>query len=314
MTRVLITGVNGFCGRHLANYLTAQAVEVYGISRVSSSPREYRLPEPVSVSTLCPIILVARPHYVFHLAGVTAADEPATFYHVNTAYAANLLRALEKSGYRNCPVLLVGSAAEYGEVTNEQLPITESHTPRPYSHYGISKLAQTQLGLAEARSTRPVIIVRPFNIIGAHMPAHLVVQSLALQIADILWRRRSSAVRVGNLQSARDFVDVADVVEVYWRLIQAPAAYGEIFNVCSGIPVKISDVLSKMIELVNADIEIEVDPSRFKPVDIPLHYGSPEKLLRFLDCRLNTSLESSLKRILEAARGGSYEDSNPVRR
>jgi GDP-4-dehydro-6-deoxy-D-mannose reductase len=305
MTRVLITGVNGFCGRHLANYLlTTQGVEVHGISRVSSSPREYRLPEPVSVSTLCPIILLARPDYVFHLAGVTAVDEPATFYHVNTAYAASLLRALEKSGYRDCPVLLVGSAAEYGKVDNKQLPITESYTPRPYNHYGISKLAQTQLGLAEARSTRPVIIVRPFNVIGPYMPAHLVVQSFALQIADVLWRGRSSAVRVGNLQSARDFVDVADVVEVYWRLIQAPAAYGEIFNVCSGIPVKISDLLTKMIELVNAHIEIEVDPSRFKPVDIPVHYGSPEKLLRFLDCRLNTSLESSLKQILEAARGG----------
>jgi GDP-4-dehydro-6-deoxy-D-mannose reductase len=302
MTRVLITGVNGFCGRHLASYLTAQAVEVYGISRVSFSPREYRLPEPLSVSTLCPIILVARPHYVFHLAGVTAADEPATFYNVNTAYAATLLRALEKSGYHNCPVLLAGSAAEYGEVANKHLPITESQTPRPYSHYGISKLAQTQLGLAEARLTRPVIIVRPFNIIGAHMPAHLVVQSLALQIVDILCGR-SLAVRVGNLQSARDFIDVADVVEFYWRLIQAPAAYGEIFNVCSGIPVKISDLLSKMIELVNAHIEIEVDPSRFKPVDIPLNYGSPEKLFGFLGCGLKTSLESSLKQILEAARG-----------
>ena len=75
MTRVLITGVNGFCGRHLANYLlTTQGVEVHGISRVSSSPREYRLPEPVSVSTLCPIILLARPDYVFHLAGVTAVE------------------------------------------------------------------------------------------------------------------------------------------------------------------------------------------------------------------------------------------------
>jgi GDP-4-dehydro-6-deoxy-D-mannose reductase len=303
MTRVLITGVNGFCGRHLANYLTAQAVEVYGISRVSSSPREYTLPEPVSVSTLCPIILSVRPHYVFHLAGVTVADEPATFYHVNTGYAASLLRALEKSGYRNCPVLLVGSAAEYGEVANEQLPITESHTPRPYSHYGISKLAQTQLGLAEARLTRPVIVVRPFNVVGAGMPAHLVVQSFALQIADILCGR-SLAVRVGNLQSTRDFVDVADVVEVYWRLIQAPAAYGEIFNVCSGIPVKISDILLKLIGLVNAHIEIQVDPSRFKPIDISAHYGSPEKLFRFLGCGLKTSLESSLKQILETARFG----------
>ncbi len=299
MIKVLITGVHGFCGRHLARHLTAQGVEVYGVSRTPSAESHWRAQEPFTVSALTPIIRAVQPHYVFHLAGVSSSAEPAVFYSVNVGYAAALLQALKEAGYWDCPVLLVGTAAEYGNVSEAQLPVTEDHPPQPYNHYGVSKLAQTHLGLAEIRQGRPLIIVRPFNIIGPGMPDHLVVQSFAWQIAAIRRRQRPEVMQVGNLQSARDFVDVMDLVDIYWRLAQTPAAYGEIFNICSGAPVPIRDVLQKMTAMTDARITVEVDPDRFKAIDVPVHYGSVEKLQRFLGVAPGTPLDVSLKRILD---------------
>jgi len=301
MRRALITGVGGFCGRHLAQYLATQGVEVYGISRNAFFDKCSRFPDLVDAASLVPAIKASRPNYIFHLAGVTISEDPATFYRVNAVYAASLLHALEVTGYHDRPVLLVGTAAEYGMISPDQMPMNEDSIPRPYSDYGISKFAQTLLGLATAKRGRPIVMVRPFNIIGPGMPCHLVVQSFATQIARILKRDMPPIVQVGNLGSSRDFIDVADAVEIYWQLVQTPAAYGEIVNVCSGSPIMIGDILTRLATLACIRIEVQTDPRRFKAVDVPVHYGSTEKLRRILGRASTMSLDLSLGRVLEAA-------------
>jgi GDP-4-dehydro-6-deoxy-D-mannose reductase len=300
MTRVLITGAGGFCGRHFTRYLTAQGVEVHPLSLLSSDTRQRLTLGAVDVAMLSSIIQEARPHYIFHLAGVAVSDNPAVFYLVNSAYAATLLRALEVTGYQDCPVLLVGTAAEYGMISAEQLPISEERHPLPYNDYGVSKLAQTLLGLAAARRDRPIVVARPFNIIGPAMPPHLVLQSFASQIVRIIRGEISPVLHVGNLESARDFIDVEEVVQIYWKLIQTPPAYGEVVNVCSGAPVKIRAALDALLTMAGVHIDVQVDPVRLKAVDVPVHYGSRLKLQQLIGETEAIPLALSLERIFAA--------------
>src|SRR5207248_561315 len=109
---------------------------------------------------------------------------PDAYYLVNTVYAARLLHAMELAGCALVPTLLIGSAAEYGAVNEDDVPITETMPARPIDHYGISKLAQTLIGQAAARDGRSIVVARTFNAIGPGMPEHLSVQSFVKQIAD----------------------------------------------------------------------------------------------------------------------------------
>jgi GDP-4-dehydro-6-deoxy-D-mannose reductase len=295
--KALITGAGGFCGRHLVSYLRSQDVSVHsmGIS-VIQQENHHHITDVTNSSSLIRVLEDVKPDYVFHLAGVTVSPDPTLFYRVNTQFAVSLLDALTKYGSDPCPLLFVGTSAEYGMISPDHLPIRESLPPHPYNHYGISKLAQTFA--ASAATHLPVIMVRPFNIIGPGMPEHLVVQSFIRQITSTGDPEKLVRIEVGNLESSRDFIDIADVVRIYWRLINNPNSYGEIINVCSGRATVVSDLLSKLIELSGITVQVVQDRSRFKQVDVPAHYGSTEKLERLVGGIAFTDLETTLKRLL----------------
>lgn len=294
--RVLLTGAGGFCGRHLLTYLRQQDAEVYTLGRQAASENHFC----AAMSDVCGLaeaLKSSQPDYIFHLAGVSHTADTALVYQVNTAYAAALLQAMELAGNRQTPVLLVGTSAEYGRVTEQELPITEDLPARPYNHYGISKLAQTLMGLA---CGRPVVVVRPFNLIGEGMPEHLMMKSFARQIAGIATGRRAPVMEVGNLNTSRDFIDVREAMKLYWQLIQTPAAYGEIVNICSGREARIGDVLNRMLEISGVQAEIHTQASRLRPDEVVLHYGSVEKLERLTGTVTAPDLDAMLTRILRA--------------
>jgi GDP-4-dehydro-6-deoxy-D-mannose reductase len=296
---VLVTGASGFSGTHLLRLLQSESVNIFTHGPVKGVLGKHFDTPVHDLRALVDVVRDAQPDYVFHLAGIASGEKYSEFYSVNTLYAANLLQALEIAGWKESPVLLVGSAAEYGAVQSDELPITEETPARPYSHYGVSKLAQTQLGLTLSRSGRKLIMVRPFNIIGRGMGDHLSVKSFALQVAEIMAKKRASVIRVGNLSSSRDFVDVEETVKIYWRLIRTPAAHCQVINICSGKPILMTELLHKLIRFSGMAIEIRADPSRFKPIDVPSHYGSPEKLRSILGFIPEKSVDDTLKEILE---------------
>jgi GDP-4-dehydro-6-deoxy-D-mannose reductase len=300
--RALLTGAGGFCGSHLLGYLQSLGVEVHTLGPRVVSPHHHQVVDITSVAHLAEAVTVVRPDYVLHLAGVTVAQEYDLFYRVNTVYAASLLRALEVSGQDHIPVLLVGTAAEYGLISEPELPIVEETPPRPFNHYGISKLGQTLMGCALAKSGRPVIMVRPFNIIGPGMPAHLAIQSFAQQLASIARSNSLPVIEVGNLAASRDFLDVDDVVKIYWQLIQSPDAFGQIINVCSGRATSLDEILSRLISISGVRVKVHVDPARFKPIDIAKHYGESQKLYQLIVRTPATNLESTLLRIWDSVR------------
>ncbi|MBD2327817.1 NAD-dependent epimerase/dehydratase family protein [Alkalinema sp. FACHB-956] len=305
-TKVLMTGAGGFCGKHLATYLKSQGVTVYTMGMHPPEPSDETVQQHFTIADithsqeLASIFDRVQPDYCFHLAGVASAADPVTFYRVNVSYAAALLHALDLSGLAaNCPTLLVGTSAEYGVITPEQVPIHENTPVSPYHHYGISKLAQTHLGMAAARMGRPLVMVRPFNIIGPGMPRHLSVQSFATQVVKIGLGQQPPVIEVGNLGSSRDFIDVESTVRIYWQLLQNPQAYGEVINICSGQGVVMADLLQRLIQLSGVAVEVKVDPDRFKTLDIPVHYGCTQKLERFIHGVPHLDLDGTLQRVLD---------------
>ncbi len=300
MMKAFITGSGGFSGKHLTRYLKDLGVEVHTLRRGGDpTPFHHSIEDITDIGTIASILKLIKPDYIFHLAGVSVSPDPILFYRVNTQYAVALLGALEKIGRCNCPVLLVGTSAEYGNVTREHLPIREDLPPRPYNHHGISKLAQTHVGLAAHAGRYPVVIVRPFNLIGPGMPEHLVIQSFVDQIVKAREGKTPQEIHVGNLKSSRDFVDVRDAVKIYWKLINLPSAYGQIVNVCSGKGTVIGDILSKLLKFSGVQARIKIDPSRFRPIDIPIHYGSNEKLRELLGFTPYTDLDETIKNLLQ---------------
>src|SRR5688572_24962574 len=177
--KALITGGGGFCGQHLLHYLRKQSVEVFTMAPRAGAQDHYQIASVDDVEGMTSAIRESRPDFIFHLAGIAWCESPSLLYRVNVEYAAELLKATERADRKGIPILLVGTAAEYGLVSAEDLPVSEDYPPRPYNHHGISKFAQTLAGLAAAEAGHRVVIVRPGNIVGAGMPRHLLLGRIA---------------------------------------------------------------------------------------------------------------------------------------
>lgn len=289
--KALITGANGFSGKHLIRHLESECVQISTVS--------LRDEQVTGEGVLAEILGQAQPDYIFHLAGVTSGDSAEDYFRTNVLYAAALLRAAGKAKLGDRPLLLVGTAAEYGLISSDDIPISEETKCHPYNLYGISKLAQTFIGLAAAiNDNRRVVVVRPFNIIGSGMPEHLALASFQRQISEIKMGRRSAVLEVGNLAATRDFIDIEDVVRLYWTLIQNERAYGEIFNLCTGIPTSIGTLLDLLIEASGIHIEVRTDEKRRKVVDIPVHFGNNHKLHQLIGNVDYTAVETTVRKLV----------------
>ncbi len=296
MVRAFVTGGNGFTGRHLRGLLESEGVSVY----LAERPTNWEDPSPFLRH-----FQANPPDYVFHLAGLATGDSLANSYLANVQYGAPLLTALGLAGLASTPTLFVGTAAEYGLVSDSDLPITEEAQAKPAGIYGASKLAQTKMASMAAQTHKALTVVRPFNLIGPGMPPHIAAEAFASQIRAIRNTGRRGTLEVGNLTSTRDFLDVRDAVNAYWAIIRNPAAYGRVINVCSGTELSIAAMLNRLIELSGCDIEVRTDPTRLRTVDVPRHFGNPS-LMRSLAPNVTfRQLDETLRDILAHAKPGA---------
>jgi nucleoside-diphosphate-sugar epimerase len=296
--KALITGGSGFCGHHLIRYLRDQSVEVFTLAPRSGDKNHFRIRSVDDGAGMTAALRELRPDFVFHLAGVARSEDPALHYRVNVEYGAELLHALDSAGQKGTPVLLVGTAAEYGMISENDLPIREDQPARPCNHYGISKLAQTLMGLAAGDEGHQVVVVRPTNIIGPGMSSHLLLGRLATEIDRIARGDQEPRIELGNLRAARDFIDVRDVVAIYWSLIRNPKAYREVINVCTGQATSIRTVVEGLITLSGMTVELYSKPALFRTDDPALHFGCPEKLRRMIGSVPQLDLANTLRWIL----------------
>jgi GDP-4-dehydro-6-deoxy-D-mannose reductase len=282
MRRALITGVKGFCARHLAMRLAELGVIVIGVDCGPDAPHDVPMEEYVVADvrdrdSMASVLERRAVDAVFHLAGIVTGS-PADIYDTNAVGTFRLLEAICKAA-PTARVLLVGSAAEYGPLSELEMPVSEEHCCRPTSAYGISKLAGTLAGLDYARRrVLQVVVARPFNIVGAGIPANMVVGAVLRRIKKALVVGESK-ITIGNMDTRRDFVAVDDVVTAYIRMIESDC-WGEVYNICSGTPRTIRSVVERLLVLSPREIHLEIDPSLVRESDVPVVYGRWEKASR----------------------------------
>jgi GDP-4-dehydro-6-deoxy-D-mannose reductase len=224
-----------------------------------------------------------RPDYIFHLAAQsfvpTSFADPWHTLENNIQSELNLLEAVRGSG-REVGFLVIGSNEEYGAPKPDELPQTEQNPLRPNNPYAVSKVGQDFLGLQyHLAYGMSVVRVRPFNHTGPGQSSRFVVPAFASQIARIEVGLQEPVITVGNLAASRDFVDVRDIVRAY-HLAITEGAPGEVYNLASGQPQSIQALLDTLLSYSEAEIRVERDPERYRPVDVPVVYGSAEKFRR----------------------------------
>lgn len=290
--RVLVSGVTGFVGGHLAEHLAASGDLVVGLSasgrwrsETTSSARQIVRLERCDLANAAEGELTAlfarkQPEVVYHLAAQAnpqaSVGDPRGTWALNLGGTLNLLEALKASGVP-ARVILVGSGVSYGNPAPEHLPVREDCPLRPNNPYAASKAAADLLGIQHflAHGTE-VVMVRPFNHAGPRQTPNYVLSALARQVAEVELGR-AARVEVGNLDVVRDFTDVRDVVRAY-RLLAEQGAPGEIYNLGTGYGTRIADALETLRSLARVPIEVHVDPARVRPVDQPLLVADASKL------------------------------------
>jgi GDP-4-dehydro-6-deoxy-D-mannose reductase len=240
------------------------------------------------------------PDGIVHLAGLTAGDDPAAHFRLNVQAAESVLAAA--AGLARRPrVLLVGSAAQYGLTGGTREAVDERRPLLGGTPYAVSKTIQERWGLLyhQARGL-PVVCVRPFNIMGPRQPEHLVPAAWLRQVRDVL-AGRAEELLVGSLTAERDFTDVRDVAAALWSLMRAgPAADGRVFNIASGTPLRIGDLLEACIALGGRHIPVRRDPARLKEVDVPTVVGDASALGGLTGWRPTIPWRQSLTEMWEA--------------
>lgn len=281
--RVLITGITGFVGSHLAEFALARGdVEVFGTVRWRSRMEniehmvdqvhlvECDLRDAAAVrNTLNEV----RPDYIFHLAAQSyvpiswkAPEETLT---TNIISELHLLEAMRELGL-DARIQVAGSSEEYGLVHEEEAPITEENPLRPLSPYAVSKVAQDLLAYQYHRSYGLYTVrTRAFNHTGPRRGHVFVTSDWSRQIALIEKGKKEPVIEVGNLEARRDFSDVRDIVRAYWLALEKGES-GEVYNIGSGKAITIRELLDLLLSMTEADIKVRQDPQRMRPSDVML--------------------------------------------
>jgi GDP-4-dehydro-6-deoxy-D-mannose reductase len=275
--RALITGIGGFVGRHLLSYLRKQGDDVCGIGRpmdCAGLPTEIRVfhTDLTDRALVEQVIRETRPEAVYHLAAQSSPAEslfnPWATIGNNLLAQINLFEALLSAGLRS-RVLVVGSSDEYGRLRPEDVPTHEDVPLRPTTPYAVSKVGQDVMGFQYfAQHGLPVVRVRPFNHTGPGQDSRFVIPSFARQLAEIEAGEREPLLRVGNLDVARDFTDVRDMVCAY-RLALVTGVPGDVYNLGRGRSVRIAETVDELIALCRVPIQTRVDPALLRASDVP---------------------------------------------
>lgn len=300
--RALVTGACGFVGGHLLRHLLDSGDEAFGTYLLGEFTRidgvTYLPLDITSLEGCKAVIDQVKPDIVYHLAGLAfVPDADKDFVKtlaINVGGVHNIVKALGDLKH-DSRFLLISSAEVYGLVPSSEMPIGEEHAICPANSYSLSKVfAEMVLSGANKRVTP--VIVRPFNHIGPGQDPRFMASSFARQLAEIAKGRSAPIIRVGNLDAQRDFTDVRDVVRAY----RSCALKGEgIYNVGSGKPTKVADILSKLIEASGQIVTVEVDPERFRPLERPVVYGDSEKIFRSLGWKPLIDLKTTLSDVYQ---------------
>jgi GDP-4-dehydro-6-deoxy-D-mannose reductase len=308
--RVLITGANGFVGRHLIVALAAlpDTLEIvagtYGekASRLLNA-RTVSLDVTDAERTLA-VIQAEQPTHVMHLAGISVISQAnrdvRRTWDVNTQGTLNVILAI-KGGAPTCRLIFCSSAQVYGGSFRSGKPLAEDAPLDPENIYASSKAAADILVGQMAKDGLRAIRLRPFNHTGPGQLPELAVASFASQIAAIERGDQEPVMKVGNLSMRREFLDVRDVVDAYMRSIQRfdSLSNGAVFNIASGDAISVDAILKMLLTMSSKEIKVTPDPTRMRPNDTPIMVGNAEAARRALEWAPRRRVADTLKSVLD---------------
>lgn len=281
--KLLVTGLTGFTGHHLAPMASANGLQVLGLG--------CNLHDAEAVQAA---VDNHAADAVLHLAGVsfTAHPDSAEIYLTNTVGSTALLQALVRTPKKPHKVVLASSASIYGN--SVIVPIAETQQPVPMSHYAASKLAMEHLARLYMDSL-PIVIARPFNYTGLGQSGHFLVPKLVEHFA-----QKRPAIALGNLNVRREFNDVRFVCQAYLKLLEAGQA-GQIYNICTGLSYSMQDLLKALTVMANHQIEVTINSNFVRQGELHELYGDPSRLQHTVGQLKGYSLQDTLQWMLTDA-------------
>jgi GDP-4-dehydro-6-deoxy-D-mannose reductase len=290
--KALVSGATGFIGSHLTVHLAAEGWNVAVTPPGGDlATRAARL--ATAVDALAPMV-------VFHMAGLSRAAHSAALYEANLVLPAHLLAAAARQK-RPPLVILAGSAAEYGNVPPDCVPVREAQPCHPLTDYGIAKYAQTLMAEARAAAGLPIVVARLWNPVGRGMPGHLALASFAAQIAAM--PSLGGTLHVGNLDVERDFLDVGEVTRLMAGLATRSEAIGHVVNICAGRTWRLRSLVDDLIRLAGKPVSLEVDPRRVRAGEPAALCGHTGRLARLGLAPMLPNFDTILPQLLAAANG-----------
>jgi len=307
MKKALITGCGGFLGSHLADFLVARGVDVYGVANEETKNLD-QLKGKIKIIS-CDIsdkeevenlISDVKPDYVFHLAAqsfvMVSWKDPEMTFKINILGTLYILDAIRKAKIN--PIIEIAcSSAEYGMTHEDEIPITEGKVFRPSSPYAVSKIATDMIAELYWKTYKMKILrIRFFNISG---PRKLfdACSDFARGVVEVE-NGIKGKLYTGNIDGTRDITDYRDAIAAMWLLTEK-GSYGDVYNVCSGNGYKIRDIISQLVSMAKTKIVVkEQDPAKLRPIDDPLFIGDNSKM-RKLGWSPKIPLEQTLKDTLE---------------
>ncbi len=311
--RVLITGITGFAGSHLAEYILKEFpdVEVWGLVRWRSPLNniihikdKLKLVEGdlKDYFSLREALKISKPDRIFHLAAQsfvpTSWKLPAETFSINAIGEINLFEAIRE--LKLDPLIhIAGSSEEYGLVYENEVPIKETNPLRPLSPYAVSKVAQDMLAYQYFKSYNlKTVRTRAFNHSGPRRGHVFVTSNFAMQIAMIEKGKQPPEIHVGDLTAKRDFTDVRDIVRGYWLSLEKGEP-GEVYNISSGKAYQIKEVLDILLSYAKVNVKIVQDPERMRPSDVLLLIGDYSKFSKKTGWKPSIPFEQTLKDLLD---------------
>jgi GDP-4-dehydro-6-deoxy-D-mannose reductase len=332
--RVLITGITGFVGSHLAEWLYPQNdIELFGTYRRRSrlDNVEHLLPnckliEPgvanvntireafapgkinlintdlVDAFSVHKVIGAVRPDRIFHLAAQSFVpgswNAPAETLQTNMLSQLNLFEAVLEADISPL-IQIAGSSEEYGLVLPDEVPMTERNPLRPLSPYAVSKVTQEMLAYQYFQSygVRSVIS-RGFNHTGPRRGDNFAESTFALQVARIEAGMQEPVIYVGDLTSSRDYTDVRDMIRAYWLLLEHGTP-GEVYNIGTGVTHSMQEVLDTYLSMSSVRVEVRPDPTRMRPSDVKMLWADATKFRRATGWEPQVPFTQTLRDLLD---------------